>query len=508
MALSSDSSYGHCGVSPDARSNSTSESPGSASEPATDADESDEENDLIWESDSDWKSESEGNSKSSGGQSPVSGPGEYSDSSECQSSVSNMDSSDLDSGTSKTGDSSDSNDGETSNAAGVGQTRREPIWMREASQEWVGHLKNLSDLRGRKRFRLLLPCAGFDAPGQALRCMGVQCEMVGAWETAKTPAAVLRKMYSETPSQYLHLGRDHGDVMNVGLADLPDADGVVSGPPCPPWSSMGDLSSWKHKNAKVLLRIAQWIAHLSKRGLKFFVLENVLGILRAPVNGGQSPARKLRKFFRKELHGCWKVELVRTNSLSTGHHRTRIYVVGCRIASVGANPTTISSGICDLPRAGLSQIVDKRLPNTDVSSIAKSHKKKLKLWMRKLRPHLRDRKKRGTYACFNVDRNPTKTHNIYRTDDAAPCLRAGAGKPWLLSLGKRRPTTSRQLHPAEACLLQGMSPTIIPEGMSEAAVFRGSGNAMTVPVVGSILHALLGRAKPLLSRKRKRFEKG
>ena len=52
----------------------------------------------------------------------------------------------------------------------------------------------------------------------------------------------------------------------------------------------------------------------------------------------------------------------------------------------------------------------------------------------------------------------------------------------------------RLLHESEACVLQGMSPDIVPPGLSRKQVFHGLGNAMTVPVVGAVLIALLRRA--------------
>jgi hypothetical protein len=65
-------------------------------------------------------------------------------------------------------------------------------------------------------------------------------------------------------------------------------------------------------------------------------------------------------------------------------------------------------------------------------------------------------------------------------------------------LGKKHPEVSRLLHPAEACLLQGMHPRIVPPGMTRAQIFRGCGNAMTVPVVGAVLVAVLREALPAM----------
>ena len=45
----------------------------------------------------------------------------------------------------------------------------------------------------------------------------------------------------------------------------------------------------------------------------------------------------------------------------------------------------------------------------------------------------------------------------------------------------------RPLWPAERCLLQGLDPASIPGALSESAMIKGTGNAMTVPVIGGVL---------------------
>ena len=51
----------------------------------------------------------------------------------------------------------------------------------------------------------------------------------------------------------------------------------------------------------------------------------------------------------------------------------------------------------------------------------------------------------------------------------------------------------RLLTPAEGAVLQGMRPELLPKGLSRRLLFKGLGNAMTVPVVGQVLWiALMG----------------
>ena len=57
----------------------------------------------------------------------------------------------------------------------------EQIWQSKVSNAWVKHLPDIFRNRGTRNLKLLFPCAGLDAPGRALACMGVRYELVGMW---------------------------------------------------------------------------------------------------------------------------------------------------------------------------------------------------------------------------------------------------------------------------------------------------------------------------------------
>ena len=65
------------------------------------------------------------------------------------------------------------------------------------------------------------------------------------------------------------------------MEGLPDAHGLISGPPCPPWSKIGSKRAWGDKRAAVFLTVLKWIFHLAGRRdsvFTFSVLENVDGM--------------------------------------------------------------------------------------------------------------------------------------------------------------------------------------------------------------------------------------
>lgn len=120
----------------------------------------------------------------------------------------------------------------------------------------------------------------------------------------------------------------------------------------------------------------------------------------------------------------------------------------------------------------------------------------LKKYLAKLKPHLQDKKFSGKFAAFQVDRNPDLAFcSTVRLDGRSPCIRANGGRICVVSLGRPVPEVARKLHAVEACLLQGLRP-VLARNLSRVEVFRGCGNAMCVPVVGSIL-AAVARAQQL-----------
>ena len=58
-------------------------------------------------------------------------------------------------------------------------------------------------------------------------------------------------------------------------------------------------------------------------------------------------------------------------------------------------------------------------------------------------------------------------------------------------MGPKDAVIMRPLWPAERCLLQGIDPASIPGARSETAMLKGTGNAMTVPVIGGVLVGVL-----------------
>ena len=343
--------------------------------------------------------------------------------------------------------------------------------------------------------RVLLPCAGWDAPSQALQHMKIPHVVAGAWEIDENCMPVLKKVHGikpheKLPSQF-HLGCS-GDVTKVKVRSVPDADLLVTGPPCPPFSSIGKGGLFSDPRYKVFKAVLRWIRHLTRKSLRCFVIENVMGMLRRSKDGGQSPAHRVMQYLKSD-RGDWHIECIRMDSACTAQNRPRIYIVGVRCA----NPAqAVLLPAPRLPQQILADIVYRGVPDTPLSELTANQRSNLGKYRRFLSGEKWGRQhmwRWGHIVAVEIDRNPDKKWGVrVASHGRSMCLRAGHDRIFLMSLGGPR-RVRRLLTPAEGAVLQGMRPELLPKGLSRRLLFKGLGNAMTVPVVGQVLWiALMG----------------
>ena len=129
-----------------------------------------------------------------------------------------------------------------------------------------------------------------------------------------------------------HVGVHAGDARAVQLSELPkDNHAIVSGPPCPPWSSIGKRLSINDRRASVFTAVCAWIVFLATEGrLLFFVLENVRGITHKRKHDAQSFAQWVIDGFLAVLPSKWSVRVVHRNAAlcSVAQSRPRVFFVG------------------------------------------------------------------------------------------------------------------------------------------------------------------------------------
>lgn len=347
------------------------------------------------------------------------------------------------------------------------------------------------------KLRVILPCAGWDAPSQALQHLGVDHEVVGAWDVDSACHDVLRQVHHIKPGKRMpksfHIGKT-GDIQRVRVKSLPDADILCSGPPCPPFSAIGRRKMFKDPRSNILNVVLAWIFHLAQMSLKCFVLENVMGILSRPKSGGKSPVEVIMAKLSSHLPSCWRIEYLTTWSKCTAQNRKRVFIIGY-IPVRGAPQCPLQKALPRLPPQDLSFIIKSGVKNTPLCDLSKRKRANLNKYKDLLSTKLHSREFSGQFAAIEIDRNPErKWGKAFRTDGLCMTLRASHSNIFIVSLGEGEPRIQRFLLPEEAAALQGMSADIIPSGMSRRRVFRGLGNSITVPVMGVVLSATLERA--------------
>lgn len=123
----------------------------------------------------------------------------------------------------------------------------------------------------------------------------------------------------------LNLGADVicGDISEIPLTEIPDADVIIGGPPCQSFSLLGQRQN-EDPRGKLVFNFLDIVR--AKRPLAF-VMENVPGIAASKIEGRRLPDILLEAF-RKLGYQVAKMNLTATNFL-VPQLRKRLFLVGC-----------------------------------------------------------------------------------------------------------------------------------------------------------------------------------
>jgi len=114
---------------------------------------------------------------------------------------------------------------------------------------------------------------------------------------------------------------DKRDIRNIQSSDIPDCIGIVGGPPCQSWSEAGSLRGINDARGKLFF---DYIRIIKEKKPKFFVAENVAGILH---DRNKDAFNSILKGF-KELGYSVKYKLLNAKDYNVPQDRERVFVVG------------------------------------------------------------------------------------------------------------------------------------------------------------------------------------
>ena len=152
----------------------------------------------------------------------------------------------------------------------------DPALARLQAPSWVhlvGHVAQPP-----RPITLALPCCGIDGAGHALAALGVPFEAKYVYDIRISLRGALARLHGQESARRFHLGPETGNILNVDVSTRERVDGIITGPPCPPWSSIGARRAQDDPREAVYQKVIDIIVDQGCKGALFFILEMVPGI--------------------------------------------------------------------------------------------------------------------------------------------------------------------------------------------------------------------------------------
>ena len=345
----------------------------------------------------------------------------------------------------------------------------------------------------RRKLKMALPCVGLDALGVGLRALDwhdfeitYACDV----DSKLLPGLLATHGPIGLGSPGVGIGTRSGNLLLMDVRSWERVDIVVSGPPCPPWSSIGSRQCASDPRAQVFQKVTECIIHQGWLGCYGFVVEMVTGIDKKARDSsdGTYYSKWLSQLSQEApmfMVYSWQME----TSDYLPQHRTRLYTVGIRRDTLLGGRLLPPFPPAEQP-VPLESLLHKGLRRIDEDSLSPQHRCNLEA--AKVLLHQRQNKSGavglGTpIACIAVDRCPEKAFGLpVRCDGLVGTLRTCNEMIWLYHEGKSNETKlSRCLHPVERLALQGF-PVELANCFSKMDLMRVSGNSFSVPVVTAV----------------------
>ena len=343
--------------------------------------------------------------------------------------------------------------------------------------------------------RVSSPCVGLNAQKRAANELSFPMDTINVFDVDLRLKVALRNL---DPGLEMHVGKA-GDVLRFPVDHLEvPCDGLVAGPPCPPHSDIGQRRRGKDSRCSVFDQVGEWIKHLVKFGLLWFVLENVSGILKRGAQDAISWADRFIAELQASLPAGWNICIRRADCMDFGipQHRPRVFVVGVSPAMRATDDQKI---ILDAPlktidRRPLKDFLDLetgddfgqqtiRQQTNILMQLEAFHKKLETMEPTVPKPDL---------AVIECTRDPVKGFSD-PTYDSVPCFRCSNNSLWILPSPGMQSTFGMQgrlLKKQEKARLCGIVYESVAT-LGDEAFHRAVGNAIPVPLLGAVLAPVL-----------------
>lgn len=317
-------------------------------------------------------------------------------------------------------------------------------------------------------------CAGIGGGRLAFENLRLQC--LGFSEIDKNAEKTYRLFHGETEKNY-------GDLTKINTDDLPNFDLMVGGFPCQTFSVIGQRKGMKDERGEIIFHL---INIMKKKNVKFFLLENVKGLVNH--DKGRSLKIILEALDEAGYYVEWKV----LSSINYGvpQMRERIYFVGIRKDLLKENMKF------SFPNNNkqVANVEDFLIDESELTFNEKqqAYKTFLKYLNNKYNQNKHSIEKLLESEYLVLDTRQSDLRLYY---NRVPTLRLGRHGILYVKNGK-----FRKLSGYESLLLQGFPKKLAKkakENITEAHILRQAGNAMTVNTVQAIAEKMLDFAKNL-----------
>jgi site-specific DNA-cytosine methylase len=370
-----------------------------------------------------------------------------------------------------------------------GRWADDPVWkhLQESCRPFVGPLK------------ILELCGGLGtaviASRALLGCAAV--ESVGYYDVDPQLERVVRFIQNSTGSHSASAITSHlkcgpsGNILLTQPQDFPDAHAIIGGPPCPPWSGLGNRELFFDPRSSVFKRAIDIVKEkASGTMLLFFVLENVASITHQLNGSLESPADAIINDLISSCSG-WSIELHVLNAKHFGlpQSRARAYIIGRRRSAFPSPPLRDIQKFSR--RIGLGSLIDLSQDTYHGGTMyTRLQQQNLCDWKVAYHSLLMDESLQGQMIAVDISRTPsgrTSWGGLVREPDICQCLTARGPALHVIALGDGLvPSVDRPLNCVERLAIQGF-PLSLASHCDAKVVVRAVGNAMAVSVVGSVI---------------------
>jgi DNA (cytosine-5)-methyltransferase 1 len=161
---------------------------------------------------------------------------------------------------------------------------------------------------------------------------------------------------------------DKRDIRKISSEEVPDCDGIIGGPPCQSWSEAGSLKGIEDSRGQLFF---DYIRILSEKKPKFFLAENVVGMLSSRHTYA---VENIKKMFIEAGYNL-SVNLVNVVDYGIPQDRKRVFYIGIhkdynftfKFPEPDKKIVTLREAIGDLKDSAVPALLkNKKNPNTIV----------------------------------------------------------------------------------------------------------------------------------------------